>query len=314
MIFETLRNQIADGTLPEGLILEAAPLARFFGLSRTPVTEALLALADAGLAWIGEGRGVVVGRGGTSFRCDPTEAGLSLPPSARRTLSERNWRSRFYPEVEQEISSCLPFGLFAINVTHLAASKAVSRTIAHEALVRLERLGLIEQRGSRWYAGQMTENDILEHYEIRWLLEPQALAASAPTLPRDLLLAARERAIGCLDRSVDGRIELVDRLERDLHLDIVLHAPSRLMADAIRRSQLPLMATNFSLNHQRDYNVRRQMIVEHLAVLDALVASDAAAAAAALEAHLRSAPNFVREALHSKTTPYVPPGYMTRIE
>lgn len=312
VIFETLRDQIADGALPEGLILEAAPLARFFDLSRTPVTEALLALTDAGLARPGAGRGVVVGRAGAPFRCDPAEAGLSLPAGARRTLSERNWRSQFYPEVEQEIAACLPFGCFAINVTHLAASKGVSRTIAHEALVRIERLGLIRQRGSRWYAGPMTETDIMEHYEIRWLLEPRALEASAGTLPRARLIAARDRAVRCLDRSVEARVEVIDRLERDLHLDMVLHAPSRLMAEAIRRSQLPLMATNFSLKQQRDHNVRRQTIVEHLAVLDALVAGDVAAAAAALEAHLRSAPNFVRDALHSKLAHYRPPAYMTR--
>ena len=41
VIFITLRDQIEDGTLAAGLILEAAPLARFFDLSRTPVKEAL---------------------------------------------------------------------------------------------------------------------------------------------------------------------------------------------------------------------------------------------------------------------------------
>ncbi|MFV0475722.1 MAG: GntR family transcriptional regulator [Pikeienuella sp.] len=312
VIYETLRDQIEDGSLPPGLVLEAAPLARFFDLSRTPVTEALQWLAEAGLARVGEGRGVIVGRSGAPFRENPAEAGLQLSPGVRRHLQERNWRSRFYPEVEREIAACLPFGRFAISVTQLAASKGVSRTIAHEALVRLERMDLVRQSGSRWYAGQMTETDIVEHYEIRWLLEPQALIASARTLPADFVTEARARARACLSVPGDRRIELVDRLERDLHLGIVLHAPSRLMADAIRRSQLPLMATNFSLNQQHDHEVRRQSIEEHLAVLDPLTEGDVEAAAKALEAHLRSAVKFVREALRTRKTPYQPPAYMAR--
>lgn len=310
VIYDTLRDQIEDGSLPPGLVLEAASLARFFDLSRTPVKEALQGLVDARVARASEGRGVVVGQCGEQFRADPASAGLRLSPGVRQDLSERNWRSRFYPEIEQEIAACLPFGRFAINVTQLAASKGVSRTIAHEALVRLERLGLINQSGTRWYAGPMTEKDILAHYEIRWLLEPQALIASAATLPREVAVEARKRADACLAMPGEARIDMVDRLERDLHLDIVLHAPSRLMEDAIRRSQLPLMATNFSLNQQRDYNVRRRTIEEHLAVLDPLVEGDIPAAAAALEAHLRSAPKFVRDALHSRTAPYAPPAYM----
>lgn len=316
VVFETLRDQIEDGTLPAGLILEAAPLARFFGISRTPVKEALEELIVAGLAQPGEGRGIVVGRGSTPFRQDLSVAGLRLPQSAQQNLSNRNWRSRIYPEIEQEIASCLPFGRFAISVTQLATSKGVSRTIAHEALVQLERLELIRQHGTRWYAGPMSERDILEHYEIRWLLEPRALATSAETLPQKFLLDARARAIDCLNKSANAPIELIDRLglERELHIGIVLHSPSRLMAEAIRRSQLPLIATHFSLNFQRDQTVRRQMIVEHLAVIEALVANDISSAATALEVHLRSAPDIVLEALHSRETRYVPQVYMTRDE
>lgn len=312
LVFVTLRDQIEDGTLPAGLILEAAPLARFFDLSRTPVNNALQGLLEAGLVRSTQGRGVAVGTTGVPFRQDLAAAGLRLPARTRRSVSQRHWRSRFYPQTEQEIAACLPFGRFAINVSQFAAHKGVSRTLANETLVRVERLGLIRQQGTRWYAGPLTETDIDEHYEIRWLLEPVALVQSAATLPPAVVREALERAAGALAAPEGITLEMLDRSETDLHRTIVLHAPNRQMAEAIRRSQLPLMATNYSLKDRKADGVLRQTMGEHHAVLEHLAAGDAAGAAKALENHLRSARRVIRETLRLPTPGFEPPPYMVR--
>ncbi|MCF3935250.1 GntR family transcriptional regulator [Acuticoccus sp. M5D2P5] len=312
LVYVTLREQIEDGTLPAGLILEAAPLARFFDLSRTPVTEALQGLLEAELVRPTEGRGVAVGRAGVPFREDLAAAGLRLPARTRRSVSQRNWRSRTYSQTEQEIAACLPFGRFAINVSQFAAHKGVSRTLAHETLVRLERLGLIRQQGARWYAGQLTERDIDEHYEMRWILEPSALVQSAATLPDAVLRQAVRNAEAALAEPGAITVEMLDQMEADLHRTIVLHAPSRQMAEAIRRSQLPLMATNFSLKDKKARGVLHNTATEHFAVLRPLADGDVAGAAEALAAHLKSAREIIQHTLKVPHPDFEPPAYMVR--
>ncbi|MFC7397308.1 GntR family transcriptional regulator [Chelatococcus sp. GCM10030263] len=310
IVYNTLKRSIESHRLPDGLILEVATVARLFRLSRTPVAAALEALSNEKIIRVGPGRGYVVGQAGIPFREDLEAAGLKLPRSVTKAVVTRSWRSQFYPAVEQEIAACLPFGRFAINASRLALHYGVSRTIAHETLVRLERLGLVRQQSSRWYARSLTICGLRDHYEMRWILEPRALEQAAPLLPPGLVERSRKRAAAALE---GGSITIheLDRMERDLHRDIVLRCPSPQMAEAIRRSQLPLMATNRSLNSERA-TVMAKTVVEHLEVLEALAAGDVSAAASALEAHLHAAFEVVRATLDQGPIGWEPPPYMVR--
>jgi DNA-binding GntR family transcriptional regulator len=224
----------------------------------------------------------------------------------------RNWRSQFYPLVEREIAMCLPFGCFSISATSLAREYGVSRTIAHETLVRLERLGLVRQQRARWFAGPLTDTDLRDHYEMRWLLEPRALQDAAPSLDPGAVLAMQQRAVSCLERVAELNEGEFDLLEQDLHEKIVLRCRNHQMAETIRRSQLPLMAINYSFRSYRGSKVLRKAILEHMDVLTALVAEDIAKAAHALEAHLRASLPVIRDALAMGSTQWGPPPYMER--
>src|ERR687896_2696656 len=59
-VYGRLRDAIVDGTLAPGEQLRDAELAAWLGVSRTPVREALLRLAEAGLVVAHPGRSTTV--------------------------------------------------------------------------------------------------------------------------------------------------------------------------------------------------------------------------------------------------------------
>lgn len=59
-VYSRLRDAIVDGTLAPGEQLRDGDLATWLGVSRTPVREALLRLAEAGLVVVNPGRSTIV--------------------------------------------------------------------------------------------------------------------------------------------------------------------------------------------------------------------------------------------------------------
>lgn len=59
-VYGRLRNAIVDGTLAPGEQLKDAELAQWLGVSRTPIREALLRLAEAGLVTMRPGHSTTV--------------------------------------------------------------------------------------------------------------------------------------------------------------------------------------------------------------------------------------------------------------
>lgn len=312
LAYDTIKHNIVAGKLPPGLILEVAPLARILSVSRTTVSSALETLLEEEMLSLGDGRGYTIGTGNTAFRREISETDLVLPKTYEQSVTQRSWRSKFYPKVEEEIAACLLFGQFAINASRLAEHYGVSRTIAHETLVRLERLGLVRQESSRWLAGRMTPEELKAHYEMRWILEPAALKSAAGRIDKAVVTESFERAQLYGERPRSITVERLNRLERDLHIDIVLQCESRPMAEAIHRSQLPLIATNISLSRAKGLLSRQRAHGEHLLVLAKLSEGRINDAAEALEAHLRSSFTAVEPLLNDVKGNWNHPPYMVQ--
>ena len=295
LIYRVLRQNIADGLLVPGLVIGEAAVARAFGSSRIPAAAALRRLQAEGLLAGFEGRGLVVAGEAEPLRQDLVEAGLQLPATLARNSAPRTRRARIYPEVEHIVATTIAHGRFQLNETLLAEQYGVSRTVAHEVLARLDRAGLVTQdRNQRWYAGPLTPELMREHFEIRWLMEPFALAQAMPFLTRDELAAKRERVRNAPGhRRTPARME---RLEHDLHVDTVLRCPNGQLRDAIHRSQLPLIAIHDTFQLFLDDAEIVHMLDEHVAVYDRLIAGDTEGAMRALEHHLKRslAPNLGR--------------------
>jgi DNA-binding GntR family transcriptional regulator len=288
IIYSVLRAHIVDGSLTPGLVLGEATVARAFQASRVPAAAALRRLHREGLIRDIEGRGYVAS-GDPAVeprRIELTAAGLRLPDAVASKLALRNRRDRIYPAVEHVVAAALPYGRFQINESAIAEHYGVSRTVAHDVLTRLEKVGLATQdKNQRWYAGPLTADLLRDHFEMRCLLEPVALAQVAESIEPAELEQKLERA-----RAVrDGRrtLEKIERLERDLHGEIVLRCRNRQLRESIRQSQLVLIAIHHAFDLYRDAAAIRLMIDEHIAIFGQLLADRRAAAVRTLERHLR---------------------------
>ncbi|MCT8998879.1 GntR family transcriptional regulator [Chelativorans intermedius] len=288
-VFEILSAQIRQGVLaPPATLTETAVAARF-GVSRAPARRALAELAEAGLLTRSASRGYVVAGGGSHQPARPSQQ----PPPAGTTLEDvpklvslPSWE-RIYGEVESEIIARISFATWRVNEAELARHYRVSRTVARDVLARLQQRGLVRKDDrARWYAPALTADHVGELYELRWILEPVALAKAAPNLPRDLLQRCRQ-ALEAAMAAPEVSGATLDRLEHDLHVALLARCENHTLMQAITQPQSLLIAHRFLYRWTARLFRTEPFLPEHLEVVDALLAGQAAAAATALQRHLQ---------------------------
>jgi DNA-binding GntR family transcriptional regulator len=290
VIYSVLRDHLRRGVLIDGLVLGEANVARAFQTSRVPASAALKLLCDEGLISGFGGRGYLVrsGRGSppAAQRLDLLKAGLELPPQFSGPRRTRNRGNQIYREVEHSVAACLAYGRFMLNESALAEYYGVSRTIAHEVLVKLELAGIaVHDRNQRWYAGPLTADELANRFQVRWMLEPEALRQSFPHLTKSELTRRRDRAY----RARKGNVAPPERerIERDLHQETLAHCDNKVLFDTILRAHRPLIPTHSAfVSYQRTAELMK-MAAEHIQIYDALLEGSPESAAAALEGHLR---------------------------
>ena len=274
---EIARDLPASGDAP---LTETAVAARF-GVSRAPARRALAELERAGLLARG-GAGGFVPPGGAAR---PRAGGA--PPTEEKLVSLPSWE-RIYGEVESEVIARTSFASWRVNEAELARHYGVSRTVARDVIGRLQQRGVVQKDDrSRWYAPALTADHVGELYELRWLLEPVALEKAAPNLPGDLLARVRRDLEGALAHPGDVPGATLDRLERDLHVTVLEHCRNGALMQAITFPQSLLIAHRFLYRWTSRMFESEPFLPEHLDIVAMLAAGRVAAAAAALEAHLR---------------------------
>ena len=282
--FEILAGQIRSGQIPPGAQLLESKLTAQFGISRAPARQALAELVRSGLIEKSPGRGyhVAGGRPTAPFVQRTADAGASTPLSSLPT-----WE-RLYGEVEQEIAGRSAFASWRVIEAKLAGYYGVSRTVARDVLGRLQERGVIRKDArSRWYAPGFSPDYVTELYELRWVLEPVALAKAAPRAPTSLRVTMRrnlEQAVA-IAASVGG--DTLDRLEEELHIALLSHCGNLSLMQAITLPQSLLIAHHFLYRCTSRLFDTEPFLAEHLVVLDRLDAGDVAGAARALEQHLK---------------------------
>ncbi|MDR5806225.1 GntR family transcriptional regulator [Caballeronia sp. LZ001] len=318
LIHDHLKTAIALGNIAPGLVLLEGPVARIFGTSRVPVRKAFEMLHAGGLLHTFDGRGYLVAHpdGGVPepLRAPLSEdaLGFDRPPEPLDIPSNSE---RIYNALEGVISLGIVFGHFRIDESDAAEAFGVSRGTVREALNRLRDRGLVEKAAySHWLCGPLTARAVAEDYELRVLLEPAALLASAPSLSRAQLEAALveiERAIALPD-SVDAAA--LYRIETTLHDSLLSFSRNRKLRAAIGHAHMPLIV-NHAFYDAFNLHPEAGMLSEHREVVRLLLKGNAQAAADALTQHLRAGQKRTLQRL--KVLAVLPdpdlPAYMQRI-
>lgn len=292
-IYRVLRRHIEERRLPEGLVLGEANVAKALVVSRTPARVALQRLADEALVAAHAGRGLLVCYDNIApepLRMDLHDAGLSLVEADQDRLDSSTAADRIYPHAEKAMSSCMAFGRFWVNQTALANHFGISRTVAHDVLTRLEKVGVVlRDRNARWYVETLTPAKAKEHYTMRALLEPEALLLAYPLIGKPRIEAAWQRLVSGIQAPQALDASAFDHIERDLHVDLIHLCPNAQMVKVIQESQMPLIATHYTIERYGDSEHIRQAMLQHLSVLTPLMEENPERAAEALRYHLHRA-------------------------
>jgi DNA-binding GntR family transcriptional regulator len=246
LVAAALRSNITTGLLQPGFVLLEGPIASLMKTSRAPVQAALRILEEENLICRFGGRGYLVGGAGTAvlpLRCNIRSLDLRIPNDIDIALQNRGLWERVYEEVESAVAACLIFGDFRIIESELGDYYGVSRTVVRDVLGRLHERGLIAKTpSSHWIVGALTAQTVRERFQLRQLLEPDALRLAADRINLEAIgrLLAQERG------SDPGTADWT-RLDRVLMESCIFQAPNAHLVDIIRQNQMPLAAASRAL-------------------------------------------------------------------
>lgn len=283
--FLLLKDMIEQGQIRPGEKLLEVQVAKAFGISRSPARLALKALCDAKMVSELDGRGYQI-----AGRPKPEHVGQTAKLQALRISPQRQWE-RVFEKVEQELCISVLFGSVRIVEAPLAEHFGVSRTVARDVLGRMQSIGLVSKDGlGHWIAERVSTDKIRHLFEMRAILEPEALRQAASLIGRDEL----ERAYKTLQEILsDARIEVgaIGKAETELHIDLLAHCPNREIIHALNRTHLLFVPSLYLLDS--DLTVPQESTKdafrEHLEIVDLLRQKKLNKATASLRAHLKAA-------------------------
>lgn len=284
-VLTELRARLHEGGIAAGARLLEADVARAYGVSRSPAHHALETLLAEGRITRAQGRGYVVG----GRRGQAPARGVRAQLAPEPIIQEPGWQ-RIYARVEHEFATRILFRSFRIHEERLADGFGVSRTVARDVLMRMHASGLIgKDRGGRWRAERVTPERIHELYEMRWLLEPQALLDVAPrtAAPTWSRMLTHLRTIIDAYPNVSGAD--LDGLEHELHVELLGECSNRELVRVLRQTQLLLITNRYMFD---DYlgapsGIAEASLREHRQVLQLGRSGRHEAAAQALHVHLK---------------------------
>lgn len=289
LIADMLRKAIRDGSIEHGTVLLEGPIADILGSTRAPVRQALKELESAGLVCRFDGRGVLAGPTGTTPKRIPLDAAiLGVSTTGEAVRKSQGWES-IYDEVERDVVNVSFFGGYHISEVQLARNFNVGRAVAHDVLIRLERLGLIEKDiRSRWMVRPLDEARIRNLYELRWLLEPAALAsamASSPASKISAMMAELRSAMKAYPSI--SRTEL-DSLEHNFHVSFLSGCTNMELLKSLERTRCLLTLSKHVLGVSAPMPKKDPFMAEHLSVLRAVSKGEIERAQGLMRKHLES--------------------------
>ena len=193
--------------------------------------------------------------------------------ASRHSLVERA-----YVEIKRRIMQNLYPPGFQMLEQDLAQTLNMSRTPVREALIRLEKEGLVEilpRRGMR--VVPISVRDMREIYEVLTCLESRAAERLAARGPSESEIAPLEDAVEGMDRALtDGDLDAWAEADERFHRTLLELCGNRRLAnmafavfDQVHRVRMVTL---------RMRPTPRQSSIDHRAVIDAIRAGDSRAA------------------------------------
>ncbi len=180
-----------------------------------------------------------------------------------------------------------------LDVRALADQLGVSPTPIKDAVTRLAAEGLVEIRPrSGTFVAELAVEAVAETFEIRRALECLAAEHVVARLTPDLTKRF-ETIVTALERPVTSERERVEheRKNSELHSLLVQSSGNRRLAELYRSLNAHLTIARIHSRRRPDSVRLEQERREHRAILEALMARDAAALVSALDRHIRRAGN-----------------------
>ena len=173
-----------------------------------------------------------------------------------------------------------------LSVPAIARRLGVSRTPAREALIILEREGLLSTAGYGMTVIDGDHDDVLVLLEIREALEGMSarLAATRVTAAQRSALAdilvSHERALD------EGDVDAHVKADADFHALIAAAAGNRRLAEALGRIEAQIIVLNNRMSHDKDWSPAA-VWHDHGKIAAACADGDGDGAEQAMRAHVR---------------------------
>lgn len=168
-----------------------------------------------------------------------------------------------------------------INEVHLAAELKVSRTPLREALGRLAAEGALQAVPRKgWFVAPMTEAELSQLYDLRPILDPEALRLGG--IPPQATLARLDQVNRMIDAAI--RPDQIMALDDLWHLTLLSACPNRVLVGLIE--QLMLRTRRYELALMRERPNSERAANHHDVIIAALRHGDLDAACAELKANM----------------------------
>lgn len=311
---DIIADQIVHGALAPGDRLTETRIAERFGISRAPARQALQQLEDDGLISKADGRGFYVREG--VHAPGENKSAVSPEADAHQLRSSPSWE-RIYRDVESEIAQRTIAASWRVIEAELARYYGVSRTVARDVLGRLQQSGVVAKDDrSRWQAPALTATYVGELYELRAILEPEALAKAANHVPPAYLDQMQSNLVEALAKEQLTDWTLLDRLEDEMHVQLLSYCGSRAMQQAIRLHQSLLIAHRFLYRKTARMFQTEPFLAEHLSIVEHMKAGETSRAKDSLRAHLLGSGDRASARIEHLLEQYDPPPlpYLERTE
>jgi len=298
-LYEVLKESIAIGYLEPGLVLLEGNISELFGISRSPVRQALQLLHENNLIFRFQGRGYQVG----NFAVEPIRRNLTASDFYAfddNSKIERvtTWRS-IADVIEHDVLLSSMKGSFELNELKLAKKYNVSRTITHPILVYLQSIGVVEKvKYSSWSVVPLDNERLRNLYEARMQLEPFMISRAT------LNMSEREikKFIDKLEKTAENypNVEgiMLDELENDLHTRTVRMGGNLEIFNMLKRTYPVLLISKHMLGSTVALPDQDPFFHDHLEIFTRMLNKEGALASQALAAHLARSETKVQERLN----------------